>query len=160
MVHGARPLGQTRVMMSEQERSALSIDMTTARSGHSVSSGSVQVTERSSREMALVAVSRLFDQLNACDIRYCHWKSNCNLDRSLRGATDLDLLVDPCDASRFRSILYQHGLKALVVAPNQQYPSIEHYLGFDARTGQLFHPHVHFQLVLGEQYVKNYRLPL
>jgi thymidylate kinase len=37
---------------------------------------------------------------------------------------------------------------------------MEHYLGFDESSGKLFHLHVHYQLVLGEEYIKNFRLPL
>ena len=88
--------------------------------------------------MALAAVAKLFDELNAYDVRYCHWKSNCNLDRSLRGATDLDLLVDPCHGDRFRVIVHQHSIKPIGAAADKHYPAIQHYLGFDEQTGQLF----------------------
>lgn len=110
--------------------------------------------------MALVAIAKLFSELNAYNVRYCHWKSNCNLERSVSGLTDLDLLVDPCHGDRFRSILHQHSVKPIVSPPDRQYPGIQDYLGFDPQTGQLFHLHVHYQLILGEQFVKNYHLPL
>ena len=108
----------------------------------------------------LTAVIKLFDALNAQDIRYCHWKSNCNLDRSIRGLTDFDLLVDPSHGQQFRLILHQHNVKPIVSPPDKQYPAIEDYLGFDPDTGCFYHLHVHYQLILGEQLVKNYRLPL
>jgi thymidylate kinase len=108
----------------------------------------------------LAAITKLFDSLNAQGVRYCHWKSNCNLDRSLRGLTDLDLLVDPSHGERFRLILHQHDIKPIVSPPDKQYPAIEDYLGFDPDTGRQYHLHVHYQLVLGEQFVKNYHLPL
>src|SRR5439155_11518108 len=34
------------------------------------------------------------------------------------------------------------------------------YLGCDPSSGRLFHFHVHDRLVLGEKYVKNYRIPI
>lgn len=108
----------------------------------------------------LIGIVDLFSSLNAEGVRYCHWKSNCHLDRSVRGRTDLDLLVDPAQGQQFRLILDQHGLKPVKPPAALQYPAIEDYLGFDAATGRLFHLHVHYQLILGEQYVKNYRLPL
>jgi thymidylate kinase len=108
----------------------------------------------------LEILSQLFQGLNAQGIRYCHWKSTHSLDKALRGGTDLDLLVDRADATRFREMLLGWDLKPFVSAPQRQYPAVEDYLGFDRQTGALVHLHVHYRLVLGEQYTKNYVLPL
>jgi thymidylate kinase len=108
----------------------------------------------------LTALVELFEALNAQGIRYCHWKSNYHLEQSLSGLTDLDLLVDPVHEERFRLILHQQDVKPIISPPGKRYPGVEDYLGFDPVTGQLFHLHVHYQLILGEQFVKNYRLPL
>lgn len=102
----------------------------------------------------------LFEALNEAGVRYCLWKSNIRLEQGLRGETDLDVLVDPEDAQAFKDVLAGRQVKYFRAAPGKDYPSIENYLGFDAETGRLFHLHVHYQLVLGEQFVKNYCLPL
>ena len=78
----------------------------------------------------------------------------------MRGETDLDLLVDREHSVTFRQILQEHHIKPFHPAPGRHFPAVENYLGFDDVTGRLFHLHVHYQLVLGEQFVKNYRLPL
>lgn len=109
---------------------------------------------------ALEAVTRLFFALNEAGVRYCHWKSNLRLDAALNGRTDLDLLVDPQDGPLFRKILLAHQVKPLLAASGKHYPGIENHLGYDAASGKLFHLHVHYQLVLGEQYVKNYHIPI
>ena len=109
---------------------------------------------------ALPALTALFRELNRRGIRYCHWKSNIRLEKSLQGRTDLDLLVDRKDIPAFRQLLHAHGVKLALAAPGRDYPAVENHLGFDPSTGRLFHLHVHYQLVLGEQFVKNYRLPL
>ena len=106
------------------------------------------------------ASSQLFEALNLSGVRYCNWKSSIRIPEGLQGRTDLDLLVDPGDAAMFREILCRHDLKATRPAPGKDYPGIENYLGFDPLTGRLFHLHVHYQLVLGEQFVKNYHLPI
>lgn len=93
-------------------------------------------------------------------VEYCHWKSNMRLDQSLYGETDLDLLVNRYHSQRFRQILHEHNIKPVLAAPGKRYPAVEDYLGFDPESGRSFHLHVHYQLVLGEQFVKNYRLPL
>jgi thymidylate kinase len=108
----------------------------------------------------LNALDELFQSLNRQGIRYCHWKSNLRLRQSLEGQTDLDLLVDPKHRQSFRETLDEHAIKLVRAAPGKDYPGIENYLGFDPDSGRLFHLHVHFRLVLGEQFVKNYHLPL
>jgi len=113
-----------------------------------------------SKYIPLETVMDLFSELNHREIRYCHWKSNSRLDWGLAGQTDLDLLIDPEQEGLFKQVIKQFGIKAIISPPNSQYPGLEHYLGFDETTGRLFHLHVHYQLVLGEQYVKNYRLPI
>ena len=108
----------------------------------------------------LEAVSTLIFALKQNNIRYCHWKSNSRLDWGLTGRTDLDLLVDQKHEKLFKNISADLKIKKMIAPTNMQYPSLEHYLGFDPNTGNLFHLHIHFQLVVGEQYVKNYRIPI
>jgi hypothetical protein len=108
----------------------------------------------------LQAVKALFDTLNEQGIQYCHWKSNQHLDQALKGLTDLDLLVERSQRQLFKTILYQLRCKSIISPPGRQYPAIEDYLGYDDQTGKFFHLHVHYQLILGERFVKNYHLPL
>ncbi len=110
--------------------------------------------------ITLEAVAALFQALNQHNLRYCHWKSNLRLENSLRGQTDLDLLVDRRHSQTFRQILSEHNVKLVLAPPGKRYPAVEDYLGFDPASGKSFHLHVHYHLVLGEQLVKNYRLPL
>jgi thymidylate kinase len=109
---------------------------------------------------ALETTAALFAELNEEGIRYCHWKSNLRLARGLLGKTDLDLLIDPADAERFQRQLRHFDIRRVLAPPGKRYPSIEDYLGFDRATGVMFHLHVHYRLVLGQQFVKNYSLPL
>ncbi len=109
---------------------------------------------------ALDAVGMLFQALHAQSIRYVHWKSNIRLDLSLQGGTDLDLLVDREQSQAFRQILMEQDIKPILPPAGQRYPAMEHYLGFDPASGKLFHLHIHYQLILGEEYIKNFRLPL
>ncbi len=118
------------------------------------------IVDPKEKSVSLEAVANLVQALNQHGVRYCHWKSNLRLEQGLRGQTDLDLLVDREHGQVFRRILCEHNVKPVLAAPGKRYPAIEDYLGFDPASGQLFHLHVHYQLVLGEQFVKNYRLPL
>ena len=110
--------------------------------------------------VGLKAPADLFESLNERGIRYCLWKSNIRQEEGMRGETDLDLLVDREQSTVFRETLQKHNIKPFHAAPGRHYPAMENHLGFDDVTGRLFHLHVHYQLVLGEQFIKNYRLPL
>lgn len=109
---------------------------------------------------SLKSVKKLFEAFAQNNIRYCHWKSNLRLENGLLGKTDMDLLIDPLQVVLFRRILTEHEVKLVLAPPGKRYPGIEDYMGFDHETGALFHLHVHYLLVLGEQFVKNYQIPL
>ncbi len=109
---------------------------------------------------ALQAAVALFRRLNDEDIRYCQWKSTHGLPKALAGQTDFDLLVDRSHSRRFKEILYQCNFKPFVSHPSRQFPAIEDYLGCDEANGRLIHLHIHYRVILGEEHVKNYYLPL
>jgi thymidylate kinase len=109
---------------------------------------------------SLQSARKLFEAFALNNIRYCHWKSNLRLENGLLGKTDLDLLVDPAQADLLRRIFAEHNIKLVLAPAGKRYPGIEDYLGFDSESGKLFHLHVHYLLVLGEQFVKNYHIPL
>jgi thymidylate kinase len=107
----------------------------------------------------LAVLRDLFHRLHAAEIRYCHWKSNEHLDASLDGRTDVDVLFDRRAIVPLARILGEADFKRFVVKPGRGYPGIEDYVGFDAATGTLTHLHVHYQLTLGEKFLKGHRLP-
>jgi thymidylate kinase len=109
---------------------------------------------------AVAALVACLDDLVNAHVRHCAWKSNDHLLAALAGETDIDLLVDPRSAGDFAAIVSRHGAKRVVPPPAAAYPGMQHYVGLDRESGRLFHLHVHFQLVLGERYIKNYRLPI
>jgi thymidylate kinase len=102
----------------------------------------------------------LFAQLDAAAIRYCHWKSNEHLGAALTGVTDVDALFDRRAAQRLAHVLTSSPhFKRFPVKAGRGYPGIEDYVGFDPDTGTLTHLHVHYQLTLGEKFLKGHRLP-
>lgn len=101
-----------------------------------------------------------FNYLESQYIRYCHWKSNNNLDKALNGETDLDLLVHPEDKEKFYKSVLKFNIKQILSPPNKQFPNMEDWLGFDFKTGKLIHLHIHYKLILGQRYIKNHHLPL
>ncbi|HET6380054.1 MAG TPA: hypothetical protein VFH63_03345 [candidate division Zixibacteria bacterium] len=110
------------------------------------------------RPLALVV--RLLDKLEERGVRYCHWKSTTTLDLALTGRTDLDLLVHRSDAVAFDEVTRELDFKPFVSHESRRYPGVEDLLGYDQESGRLVHLHVYYQLLLGQQYVKNHRLPL
>ena len=102
----------------------------------------------------------LCEALNEQQITYCHWKSNWRLERWMTGDGDLDLLVDRADAERFINVISQLGFKQALPTPDRDVPGILNYYGFDKGAERFIHLHVHYQLVLGHDLTKNYRLPI
>jgi thymidylate kinase len=110
--------------------------------------------------VALELVSTLCRTLDAEGVRYCHWKSNEALDRSAKGENDLDLLVSRSHAQRFEEILRRLGFRDGQLPGWKQLPGVFHSYGLDAGSGRLVHIHAHYQLVIGDDMTKNYRLPI
>jgi thymidylate kinase len=109
---------------------------------------------------ALDLVSRLCGELKERRVSFCHWKSNEALDRSASGENDLDLLVSRRDTQCFAEVLRRLGFKEARVRPAKQLPGVFHAYGLDAPSGRFVHVHAHYQLVIGDDMTKNYRLPL
>jgi len=111
-------------------------------------------------QVVLHIIATLCETLAAEKIDYCHWKSNAYLDRSASGDNDLDLLVNRAYAQHFTEILFRFGFKESLAIKAEELPGVRHYYGYDQKTGRLVHVHAHFQLILGNDLSKNYRLPL
>ena len=102
----------------------------------------------------------VFQSLDEFGITYCHWKSNINLENSFQGKTDFDLLVAREDSDKFHSLIHSLGFKKRVSTQDKIYPGMEDFVGLDSSNGKLIHLHVHFLLVMGRRYTKNYRIPI
>lgn len=105
-------------------------------------------------------VRRLCAALEAQGITYCHWKSNNALDRSASGDNDLDFLVSRPDMTRFTETLSRLGFKQATAPAEKQLPGVLDYFGYDHVGDKLVHVHAHYQLVLGHDRTKNFRLPI
>ena len=117
--------------------------------------------ETISRDLAtLPAIIKLCESLKTEGIDYCHWKSNAAINRSASGDNDLDLLVSRADAQRFVEHLDRLGYKEVHILPEEQLPGIRDFYVYDEIAARLIHVHAHFQLVLGHDLSKNYRLPM
>jgi thymidylate kinase len=102
---------------------------------------------------------RLFDALDANAVRYCHFKSNANVAAGVSGRTDLDLLVDSRESTLAEELLAGHGFKRLPAHRSRRYPGVEDFFALDEDTGRLLHVHLHYRLIAGERFFKDYRLP-
>ncbi|BAY24261.1 thymidylate kinase [Calothrix sp. NIES-2100] len=120
----------------------------------------LEIASSIQNKSTLKLVSRLCQTLNLEGINYCHWKSNNALDRSANGENDLDLLVGREDIQKFTEILFRLGFKQAKAPLEQQMPSVLDYYGYDADADKLVHVHAHYQLIIGQDRTKNYRLPI
>ena len=108
----------------------------------------------------LELIHRLSQALKAESITCCHWKSNNALDRSATGVNDLDFLISRGDASRFTEILFRLGFKKAQAPAEKQMPGVQDYFGYDAKADKWVHVHAHYQLIMGHDMTKNFRLAL
>lgn len=109
--------------------------------------------------VAAGTTAQFFEALDENAVHYCHFKSNAHVAAAVDGLTDLDLLVDGREATLAEEILVGHGFKRLPAHPSRAYPGVEDFFGLDEETGRLLHLHLHYRLIAGERFFKNYRLP-
>jgi thymidylate kinase len=108
----------------------------------------------------LSLVAELAHALRTAGVRYCHWKSNEALHKSASGENDLDLLVARQDASAFTAVLHRLGFRSARPPTARQLPGVIDYYGLDEPSARIVHVHAHYQLVLGDDMTKNFRLPI
>lgn len=109
--------------------------------------------------MELEIVRNLIDRLNSEKILYCHWKSNQHVVNAFNGIDDIDMIVNNDDVLKLNIILNELGYKRFRLPEKRSYIGIEDYLGFDNKRGTFVHLHLHYQLTLGEKFLKGYQLP-
>lgn len=113
-----------------------------------------------SHSLTLNIIYKLCIILNREGINYCHWKSNVAIDRSASGENDLDLLIGREHIQRFTEILCGLNFKEARFQPDKELPGVLNYYGYDEESKKLVHVHAHYQLILGDDTTKNYRLPI
>ena len=107
----------------------------------------------------LEVCKQLFDRWNS-GVRYCHWKSNEHLMEGLDGETDLDVFVQPSDKELAETMLIQSGYLECRTQKEHQYPNVFEWIGFDSATGKLVHVHLHYQIITGTKFCKEYVFPI
>ncbi|MCZ7663040.1 MAG: hypothetical protein M5U22_08970 [Thermoleophilia bacterium] len=115
--------------------------------------------ESGTRVESLGLIDGLFRTLARQGVRHCVFKSVEHLAESLRGESDIDLLVDGAHRQTCREALSSLEFRRVVSQPWARYPGIEDWVGLDAATGRLVHVHLHFQLHSGLRFVKHLHLP-
>jgi thymidylate kinase len=109
--------------------------------------------------MYLKTAQKIFKVFNDESINYCHWKSNEHLLEGLIGKTDLDILVNEKQKEECQRILKETGFKQVFSPSFLRYPQIEDWIGFDEKSGNLLHLHLHYKLLTGKKLVKEQYLP-
>ena len=108
----------------------------------------------------LEVCKQLFSLWNDSNIRYCHWKSNEHLMEGLDGETDLDVYVYPSDREKAEIQLKECRYIECLTQKGHRYPNVCEWIGFDASTGHLVHVHLHYQIITGTKFCKEYVFPI
>lgn len=104
-------------------------------------------------------MKRFFSTLEEKSIKYVHFKSNCHLADSFSGKGDFDVLVDKTQISELSPVLSDFNAKSFSKVRYGIYPGVENWLFFDEESGIIHHLHLHFHLISGKQYLKDYIIP-
>lgn len=105
-------------------------------------------------------VRQLASTLDESRVGYCHWKSNAGIERAEQGETDLDLLVARSDVALFVTALSSLGFFEVARPRSPAVPGTSDFVGYDAAADRFVHVHAHYQLVLGHDRTKNFRIPI
>lgn len=103
---------------------------------------------------------QLFSLWETNNVHYCHWKSNEHLMEGLVGDTDLDVFVCASDKQLAESLLSQCGYLECQPQKGHRYPNVFEWIGFDSKTGKLVHVHLHYQIITGTKFCKEYVFPV
>lgn len=101
-------------------------------------------------------IDKVFIKLNELNIRYCHFKSNANLDISFHGKTDFDIIVNKDDILKFKQILLEFGFKQRYATYDKVYVCMEDFLLYDEVQDVIHHFHIHYELMFGKKLEKRY----
>ncbi len=101
----------------------------------------------------------VLNEFHRQQVSYCYWKSSRRLRAVFAGEGDVDLLVARNDQHRVQAILLERDFKLFPSVADRDHPATLTFLGYDERSGQLIHIHLHFRLIVGESLLRNYRIP-
>ena len=104
-------------------------------------------------------MKKFFDALRERDIAYAHFKSNVNLEYSFEHGGDFDVVFDPARQPELTETLLAFRAKQMNTTSDKRYPGVDNWLFFDPESGEIHHLHLHYQLMSGKSYVKEYEIP-
>ena len=104
-------------------------------------------------------ISQFLALLNENDILYVHWKSNLNIADALEANTDFDILIDKKHQKKLGHIFDAIHAVKFKSENGKYYVFIEDYLALDTASSKIIHFHVHYQIEIGQKFIKNYVLP-
>lgn len=102
---------------------------------------------------------KLFKSFELNNIYYLHFKSNTNLANSFSGKGDFDVLVDKNEIIKVENLISKNNGKRHNPIQIGDYAGVDNWLVFDDSDGTIYHLHLHYQLVTGKKFVKDYVIP-
>ena len=104
-------------------------------------------------------MKQIFYAFDMADIKYAHFKSNTELEKSFLGKGDFDILVDSSRILEVEKILVMQNAKRFRTIREKTYPFVSSWLAFDNETGIIYHIHLHEKIVTGKIFLKDYIVP-
>jgi len=104
-------------------------------------------------------MTEFFKLLDDKGVQYAHFKSNLNLERSFLALGDFDIIVDSTKNNLTHQILLSLNAKQVNTVFFKHYPGVDNWLLLDNDTGLIHHLHLHYQIISGKKFVKDYEIP-
>ena len=78
----------------------------------------------------------------------------------LDGLTDLDVYVAPEDREKTEASLVANEYIKFTPQKGARYPMVDEWIGFDYDTGKIVHVHLHYIIITGTKFNKEYVFPI
>ncbi|MFP4698142.1 MAG: hypothetical protein ACLFMO_05490 [Eubacteriales bacterium] len=99
-----------------------------------------------------------FEEINK-KLECCLLKGIEDLPQSFAGKKDIDLLVYRKDQFLLQKILVGFGFRQVVSGWHKMQHGTEHYVLYESETDQFHHLHVHYKIIFGILFDREYELP-
>jgi hypothetical protein len=94
-----------------------------------------------------------FEDLNKNDINYCLWKGCADLEESLNGQGDLDILIDPSSVDKVHQIISYHNIFVGISNKYRVDTSIYDLFLLSVESSRLIHIQMYTRIIFGKKSV-------
>ena len=96
-------------------------------------------------------ISNIFKKINSSSLSYVLISGNTNINNSIQGKSDFDLLVKKSDRQAFELLILNLGFKRRISTFDNFYFGVDNFLFYDDKNEMIHHFHIHYDLIFGQK---------